>query len=76
MKQKNLNDKSACFSSLVIAISLHLHHVLFYSVCHIVQAFLDRFEALPAIKTYMSSSEFIKWPINNKIAKWYGGASP
>ena len=48
----------------------------YYSVCDIVQAFLDRFEALPAIKTYMSSSEFIKWPINNKIAKWGGGASP
>ena len=40
-----------------------------------LQAFLTRFEALPAIKAYMSSDEFMRWPINNKIAKWGGGGS-
>ena len=41
----------------------------------ITQAFLGRFEALPAIKAYMSSAEFMKWPVNNKIAKWGGAGS-
>ncbi|XP_023931567.1 glutathione S-transferase Mu 1 [Lingula anatina] len=34
--------------------------------------FLDRFEALPAIKKYMKSEQFSKWPVNNKMAKWGG----
>ena len=38
-----------------------------------MQAFLAHFEALPAIKAYMSSDEFLKWPVNNKIASWGGG---
>lgn len=29
-------------------------------------------KALPAIKAYMSSPEFIRWPINNPIAGWGG----
>ena len=41
----------------------------------ITQAFLGRFEALPAIKAYMSSAEFMRWPVNNKIAKWGGAGS-
>ncbi|KAM9149008.1 uncharacterized protein ACDP82_006166 [Pangshura tecta] len=32
--------------------------------------FLDRFEALEKIAAYMSSSRFMKTPINNKMAKW------
>ena len=31
-------------------------------------AFLDRFEALPSIKKYMSSDKFLRRPVNNKIA--------
>lgn len=33
-----------------------------------LQAFLDRFEELPKIKTYLNSDKCIKRPINNKIA--------
>lgn len=33
-----------------------------------LKAFIDRFEALPKIKAYLSSSQCIKRPINNKIA--------
>ncbi|CAM2107525.1 glutathione S-transferase Mu 1-like isoform X4 [Lepidochelys kempii] len=32
--------------------------------------FLDRFEALEKIAVYMSSSRFMKTPINNRMAKW------
>ncbi|XP_030417070.1 glutathione S-transferase Mu 1-like [Gopherus evgoodei] len=32
--------------------------------------FLDRFEALEKIAAYMSSSRFMKTPINNRMAKW------
>uniref|UniRef100_A0A8C3T0V6 Glutathione S-transferase n=1 Tax=Chelydra serpentina TaxID=8475 RepID=A0A8C3T0V6_CHESE len=32
--------------------------------------FLNRFEALEKIAAYMSSSRFMKTPINNKMAKW------
>ena len=31
-------------------------------------AFLDRFEALPSIKKYMSSDKFMRRPVNNKVA--------
>lgn len=34
--------------------------------------FLDRFEALPAIKKYMSSDKFLRRPINNKSAGFTG----
>ncbi|XP_003386865.1 PREDICTED: glutathione S-transferase Mu 3-like [Amphimedon queenslandica] len=37
-----------------------------------LKAYMDRFEALPAIKSYMDSPEFIRWPINNPIAQWRG----
>lgn len=33
-----------------------------------LSAFCGRFEALPAIKKYMSSNKFMKRPINNKVA--------
>lgn len=33
-----------------------------------LREFLARFEALPAIKTYMESDKFMKRPINNKMA--------
>lgn len=33
-------------------------------------AFLDRFEALPTIKKYMSSDKFLKGPVNNTQAGW------
>ncbi|XP_054157608.1 glutathione S-transferase Mu 1-like [Oppia nitens] len=32
--------------------------------------YLTRFESLPAIKAYMSSQEFISWPILGPIAPW------
>uniref|UniRef100_A0A674J839 Glutathione S-transferase n=1 Tax=Terrapene triunguis TaxID=2587831 RepID=A0A674J839_9SAUR len=32
--------------------------------------FLDRFEALEKVAAYMSSSRFMKTPINNRMAKW------
>ncbi|OCT91860.1 hypothetical protein XELAEV_18014917mg [Xenopus laevis] len=35
-----------------------------------LQAFLTRFEALPAIDAYMKSSRFMKTPINNRMATW------
>ncbi|XP_060545831.1 glutathione S-transferase Mu 5-like [Pantherophis guttatus] len=35
-----------------------------------LQDFLTRFEALEKIAAYMSSSRFMKTPINNKMAKW------
>ena len=34
--------------------------------------YTKRIEALPAIKTYMESKEFLKYPFNNKIASWGG----
>jgi len=33
-------------------------------------AFLNRFEALPAIKAYMASDKFLKRPCNNKSGGW------
>lgn len=36
-------------------------------------AFLKAFEALPAIAAYMSSPEFIHWPLFGAIAHWGGG---
>jgi len=35
-----------------------------------LKAFLDRFEALPSIKSYMESPQFMEGPINNKSAKF------
>uniref|UniRef100_A0A8C5SZX1 Glutathione S-transferase n=1 Tax=Laticauda laticaudata TaxID=8630 RepID=A0A8C5SZX1_LATLA len=35
-----------------------------------LQDFLTRFEALEKIAAYMSSSRFMKTPVNNKMAKW------
>ncbi|XP_054157597.1 glutathione S-transferase Mu 1-like [Oppia nitens] len=32
--------------------------------------YLNRFESLPAIKAYMSSSEFISWPVSGPISPW------
>uniref|UniRef100_A0A8C3HAH9 glutathione transferase n=1 Tax=Chrysemys picta bellii TaxID=8478 RepID=A0A8C3HAH9_CHRPI len=32
--------------------------------------FLDRFEALEKVAAYMSSSRFMKTPVNNRMAKW------
>ena len=37
-----------------------------------IKAFLDRFEALPAIKAYMASPEFLRYPVNNNTASWVG----
>ena len=34
--------------------------------------YTKRIEALPAIKKYMESKEFLKYPFNNKIATWGG----
>jgi len=30
------------------------------------------FQALPAIKEYMESAEFLRFPVNNKNAPWHG----
>lgn len=38
-----------------------------------LSAFLVRFEGLPRVTEYMTSSSFIYWPINNKVAKFGGG---
>ena len=35
-----------------------------------LKAYMQRFESLPAIKEYMSSAEFLSWPLNNKVAAW------
>eukprot|EP00475_Leptophrys_vorax_P036699 TRINITY_DN6245_c0_g1_i1.p1 TRINITY_DN6245_c0_g1~~TRINITY_DN6245_c0_g1_i1.p1 ORF type:complete len:233 (+),score=62.13 TRINITY_DN6245_c0_g1_i1:6-704(+) len=35
-----------------------------------LKTFLDKFEALPAIKRYMESPDFIKRPVNAKTASW------
>ncbi|XP_069046430.1 glutathione S-transferase Mu 3-like [Lepisosteus oculatus] len=35
-----------------------------------LKEFLDRFEALEKIGAYMKSKNFIKTPVNNKMAKW------
>ena len=35
-------------------------------------AYMDRFEKLPAIESYMKSDRFLKRPINNKTAKFGG----
>ncbi|XP_026533703.1 glutathione S-transferase Mu 1-like isoform X4 [Notechis scutatus] len=35
-----------------------------------LKEFLHRFEALEKIAAYMSSSRFMKTPVNNKMAKW------
>ncbi|XP_037084259.1 glutathione S-transferase 2-like isoform X1 [Pollicipes pollicipes] len=37
-----------------------------------LRTFRQRFEALPAIKSYMTSDRFIKWPINLPSAFWGG----
>ena len=34
--------------------------------------YTSKVEALPAIKSYMESAEFIKYPFNNKVATWGG----
>ncbi|XP_053310301.1 glutathione S-transferase Mu 5-like [Spea bombifrons] len=35
-----------------------------------LQDFLNRFEALPTIASYMKSPRFMKTPINNRMASW------
>ncbi|XP_065911825.1 glutathione S-transferase Mu 4-like [Dysidea avara] len=35
-----------------------------------LKAFLKHFEALPSIKSYMESPNFLKNPVNNPYAKW------
>ena len=35
-----------------------------------LQSYLDRFEALPAIKEYFNSPEYKSWPIASSAAKW------
>ncbi|CAG2117287.1 unnamed protein product, partial [Medioppia subpectinata] len=35
-----------------------------------VGQYLDRFEALPAIKTYQSSGDYKQWPLFGPIVKW------
>jgi len=35
-----------------------------------IKAFLDRFEALQAIRDYMQSGEYMQRPVNNKSAQW------
>ncbi|KAM4797212.1 glutathione S-transferase Mu 4-like [Rhinophrynus dorsalis] len=35
-----------------------------------LQDFLTRFEALPAIASYMKSPRFMKTPLNNRMASW------
>ncbi|ELT96264.1 hypothetical protein CAPTEDRAFT_21681 [Capitella teleta] len=37
-----------------------------------LQAYTQRFEALPKIKSYMASGRFMKSPVNNRMAKWQG----
>ncbi|XP_064400046.1 glutathione S-transferase Mu 4-like [Halichondria panicea] len=37
-----------------------------------LKEFLDKFEALPPIKAYMESAEFIRYPVNNNTASWGG----
>lgn len=37
-----------------------------------LQEFVKRFEALEPIKKYMASPRFLKWPLNNKMAKFGG----
>ena len=34
--------------------------------------YTNKIEALPTIKSYMESAEFIKYPFNNKVATWGG----
>ena len=34
--------------------------------------YTNKVEALPAIKSYMESAEYLKYPFNNKIATWGG----
>jgi len=34
--------------------------------------YLDRFEALPAIKAYLSSAQYVSWPLFGPRAKWGG----
>lgn len=37
-----------------------------------LKAYLDRFEAIPAIKSYMESDKFLHWPLNGASAKFGG----
>lgn len=37
-----------------------------------IKTFMDRIEAIPALKTYMSSSSYMKGPLNNPDALWRG----
>lgn len=37
-----------------------------------LEAFINRFEALPPIKTYMESDKFMRRPVNNKMAGFIG----
>lgn len=37
-----------------------------------LEAFVQRIESIPAVKAYMESDRFIKYPINGDIAKWGG----
>ena len=38
--------------------------------------YAERFEELPAIRAYMTSSRFLKYPLNSKYAGWGGKACP
>jgi glutathione S-transferase len=39
-----------------------------------IKGFLSRFEELPAIKAYMNSPEFLRFPVNNTSASWFGSS--
>jgi glutathione S-transferase len=65
--------KSVTFVDFVMYELLDQHRILAPEVVANypkLTAFLDRFEALPPIKEYMSSSRFMRTPINNKMAKF------
>ncbi|CAD5120137.1 DgyrCDS8715 [Dimorphilus gyrociliatus] len=52
------------------------HHRIFKEGCldkyTKLTAYMKTFEELPAIKEYLASKEFLKYPLNNKIAKFGG----
>lgn len=35
-----------------------------------LEKYMQRFESLPNVKRYMSSSKFMRWPVNNTKALW------
>jgi len=59
-----------CVSVFSITFSFRLYAPAIFNKFANFEPFLKRFEALPAVANYHKSSRCMRWPINDRVAKW------